>query len=131
MKLSPSQRDRLIRKMRNNNMTQQQINGGTSSPVPRKLCLVWEDGTRMRFPYHVLFAEKYHPGEDQQVILQFLTDKLTLRGTNLAALMDYLAREPAYLYITPARYDALFMTQDFMVTEAAVEPKADPDAGKS
>lgn len=111
----------LLRQMVSNDMTKERKAASDSSTVSRKLCLVWEDGTRMRFPYHVLFAEKFHPGEDQHITLQFMTDKVTLKGINLAALMDYLADEPPYLLITPERYRQVSGPQTFIITEVVIE----------
>jgi hypothetical protein len=93
------------------------------SAVPRKLCIVWENGERMRFPYHVLWAEKLTHGEDQHLVLEFISDKVILRGINLAALMDYLTREPPYIYVTPSRYSPIEKSQSFVVTDAVVENK--------
>jgi hypothetical protein len=119
--------NRLVLEMRHNNPTKRRKPKIAGASVPRKLRIVWENGEQMRFPYHVLWGEKLTRGEDQYLALEFMSDRIVLRGINLAALMDYLAQEPPYIYVTPSRYTPLEKSQSFVVTDAVVENKTAPN----
>jgi len=107
--------------MRSNDPTKPLYTGQAVNSVPNKLCIIKEDGSRMRFPYHALMAEDLQMGEDPRIILKFMADIVTLRGINLIALFDYLGQEPPYLYVMPSRYHPLIHGQPFILTEAIID----------
>jgi hypothetical protein len=115
--------------MRQNDITEPQGQVTFSHTLPAKLCIVWEDGRRARFPYQFLTWEEYLPN-DEYLLLECLSYRIKLKGINLPGLFDYLAREPSHLYVTPARYVSVAKDQPFIVTEAVIENGASENKTK-